>query len=56
MEGDGTFTFRLPGTGVSSFGYNQTADDIRRWVEQYNATFPAGQNTLLREYIPTFAT
>src|SRR5262249_9205487 len=28
LEGDGTFTYRLPGTSVSSFGYNQSAADI----------------------------
>jgi len=46
-DGDGTFTFRLPGTGVSSFGYNMDADDIRRLVDQYNATFPAPKDTPL---------
>jgi hypothetical protein len=49
VEGDGTFIFRLPGTGVSSFGYNMNADDIRRLVEQYNATFPAPKDTFLRD-------
>jgi len=47
VEGDGTFTFRLPGTGVSSFGYNMNADDIRKLVDQYNATFPASKDTML---------
>lgn len=48
-EGDGTFVFRLPGTTVSSFGYDLDADDIRRLVDEYNAKFPAPQNTLLRD-------
>jgi hypothetical protein len=47
IDGDGTFTFRLPGTGVSSFGYNLNADDIRKLVDQYNATFPAPKDTPL---------
>ncbi|HKQ72874.1 MAG TPA: carboxypeptidase-like regulatory domain-containing protein [Blastocatellia bacterium] len=41
LEGDGTFTFRLPGASISSFGRGQDADDIRKLVEQYNATIPA---------------
>ncbi len=49
VEGDGTFTFRLPGTGVSSFGHNLSADDIRRLVDQYNTTFPAPRDTMLRD-------
>jgi hypothetical protein len=44
LEGDGTFTFRLPGTSIGSFGRGQDADDIRKLVEQYNATFPAAPN------------
>jgi Carboxypeptidase regulatory-like domain len=47
IDGDGTFTFRLPGTGVSSFGYNMSADDIRRLVDQYNASIPAPKDTPL---------
>jgi hypothetical protein len=47
LEGDGTFTFRLPGTSVSSFGYNQSADDIRALVAKYNSTYPAAPNVLL---------
>jgi hypothetical protein len=49
VDGDGAFTFRLPGTGVSSFGYNLNADDIRKLVDQYNATFPASKDTPLRD-------
>lgn len=46
-EGDGTFTFRLPGTTVSSFGYNLDEKDIRRLVDEYNAKFPAPKDTPL---------
>lgn len=45
-EGDGTFVFRLPGTGVNTFGRSQSATDIKKWVEQYNATFPAPKDAL----------
>jgi hypothetical protein len=44
VEGDGTFVFRLPGTGVSSFGYDLNADDIRRLVNAYNSSIPAGKD------------
>jgi hypothetical protein len=47
LEGDGTFTYRLPGTAVSSFGYNQNADEIRALVEKYNSTVPAAPTVLL---------
>jgi hypothetical protein len=47
IDGDGTFTFRLPGTTVSSFGYNLNADDIRNLVDQYNASIPAPKDTPL---------
>lgn len=46
-DGDGTFAFLLPGTEINSFGRGQDADDIRRLVEQYNATFPAPKDTPL---------
>jgi outer membrane receptor protein involved in Fe transport len=45
-EGDGTFVFRLPGTNINSFGRSQNAAEIRKWVEQYNATFPAPKDAL----------
>jgi hypothetical protein len=48
-EGDGTFVFRLPGTTVSSFGYDLDADDIRRLVDEYNARFPAPKDTFVRD-------
>src|SRR5215510_8119167 len=47
IDGDGTFTNPLPGTGVNSFGYNQNADDIRNMVAKYNATYPAAPTVLL---------
>ena len=47
IEGDGTFTFRLPGTTVSSFGYNIDADGIRKLVAQYNGTVAAQKDTPL---------
>src|SRR5262245_28241793 len=47
LDGDGTFTNPLPGTGVNSFGYNQNADDIRKLVAKYNATYPAAPTVLL---------
>jgi hypothetical protein len=49
VEGDGTFVFRLPGTTVSSFGYDLSASAIRRLVDQYNSTIPAGQNALPKD-------
>lgn len=49
VEGDGTFVFRLPGTTVGSFGYNISADGIRKLVAQYNGTVAAPQNALPRE-------
>ena len=45
IEGDGTFTFRLPGTTVSSFGYNLNADGVRNLVAQYNGTIAAPKDT-----------
>lgn len=44
-EGDGTFVALLPGSGISSFGSNLKAADIRRLVEQYNSTVPAPRDT-----------
>jgi hypothetical protein len=49
VEGDGLFVFRLPGSGINSFGRGQDADDIRRMVDEYNAKFPAAPDTLLRD-------
>jgi hypothetical protein len=48
-EGDGTFIFRLPGTTVSSFGYDLNIGDIRRLVDEYNRKFPAPPNTFVRD-------
>ncbi|MEK6407332.1 MAG: carboxypeptidase regulatory-like domain-containing protein [Acidobacteriota bacterium] len=47
LEGDGTFTFRLPGSTIGSFGHNLSPNDIRRLVNEYNATYAAPQNTPL---------
>src|SRR6266511_1878894 len=46
IDGDGTFVNRLPGTGVSSFGYNMNADDIRNLVAKSNASIPAAPAVL----------
>jgi Carboxypeptidase regulatory-like domain len=48
IDGDGTFVNRLPGTGVSSFGYDMNADDIRNLVAKYNASVPAAPTVLLQ--------
>jgi hypothetical protein len=45
VDGDGAFVYRLPGTGVSSFGNGLSASDIRRLVDQYNSTIPASKDT-----------
>ncbi|MBO0724219.1 MAG: carboxypeptidase regulatory-like domain-containing protein [Blastocatellia bacterium] len=49
VDGDGAFVYRLPGTGVSSFGNGLSAGDIRRLVDQYNASIPAPKDTLARD-------
>jgi hypothetical protein len=49
VDGDGTFVYRLPGTGVGSFGNGLNAADIRRLVDQYNASVPAAANVALRD-------
>jgi Carboxypeptidase regulatory-like domain len=49
LEGDGLFVFRLPGTGINSFGRGQDADDIRRLVDEYNAKYPAPRDTPLTQ-------
>jgi hypothetical protein len=48
-DGDGNFTFRLPGTRPNSFGSGQSASDIRRLVDQYNATYAAPANAVLAQ-------
>ncbi len=40
MDGDGISFFRLPGIPWNGFGRGYGVSDIRRAVEQYNATFP----------------
>jgi len=49
VDGDGTFVYRLPGTSVGSFGNGLNAADIRRLVDQYNASVPAAANVALRD-------
>ena len=48
-EGDGSFYFRLPGSGINEFGRGLNADDIRRLVADYNSKFPSGPNVPLRD-------
>jgi len=45
VDGDGAFTYRLPGTGVSSFGNGLSTSDIKRLVDAYNASVPASKDT-----------
>jgi hypothetical protein len=51
VDGDGAFVYRLPGTGVSSFGNGLSASDIRRLVDQYNSSIPAPKDTLARDIL-----
>ena len=41
VEGDGTFVFLLPGSEIGDFGRRLNNNDVRRLVDQYNATVPA---------------
>ncbi len=47
VNGDGTRIFNLPGTGNNTFGLENSISDIRKLVDQYNATYPAPPNTPL---------
>jgi hypothetical protein len=49
LEGDGTFTFRLPGSTIGSFGHDIDADGIRKLVALYNAQYPAGKDVRLNQ-------
>jgi carboxypeptidase family protein len=49
IEGDGTFTFRLPGSTIGSFGHEIDADGIRKLVAQYNSNFAAPKDTPLSQ-------
>jgi hypothetical protein len=49
LEGDGTFVFLLPGTGLNSFGRGLDSDDIRQLVDQYNTKYPAPKDTPLSQ-------
>ncbi len=46
-DGDGAFTFLLPGTQLNSFGRGQSASDLRRLVDEYNTKYPATKDTPL---------
>lgn len=45
VDGDGTFVYRLPGTGIASFGNGLDASDIRQLVDKYNSSIPAPKDT-----------
>ena len=47
--GDGINNFRLPGMDVTTFGWSVDANDIRRLVNEYNATYPAPANVALKD-------
>jgi len=40
LDGDGISRFTLPGIPWNGFGRGYSADDIRKAVDQYNATYP----------------
>jgi hypothetical protein len=46
---DGNYAFRLPGTGVNQFGNELNVSDVRKFVAQYDATYPAPPNTPLSQ-------
>jgi hypothetical protein len=49
INGDGISSFRLPGMDYNSFGWSANADDIRRLVDEYNATYPAPADVALKD-------
>jgi len=49
LEGDGTFTFRLPGSTIGSFGHEIDADGIRKLVALYNAQYAAPKDVPLSQ-------
>jgi len=49
VDGDGNYTFRLPGAPIGSFGNSLTASDLRRLVDAYNSTFPASKDTIVQQ-------
>ena len=48
VDGDGNYTFRLPGAPIGSFGNSLSDRDIRHLVDAYNAKFPAPKDTLVQ--------
>jgi len=49
VDGDGNYTFRLPGAQIGGFGRYLSANDIRKLVEQYNAKYPAPKDTIVQQ-------
>jgi hypothetical protein len=49
LNGDGFKYFRLPGMDMTTWGWSVGADDIRRLVDEYNATYPAPANVALKD-------
>ena len=49
IDGDGNYTFLLPGAELAAFGSSLDADDIRRLVNDYNSRFPAPPDRGIRE-------
>ncbi len=45
VDGDGTFTYYLPGTKIGSFGSGLGESDVRKLVDAYNASIPAAKDT-----------
>jgi hypothetical protein len=48
-DGDGITYFRLPGMDINTFGWSVDKDDLRRLVDEYNATYPAPANVALKD-------
>jgi hypothetical protein len=56
LDGDGALINLLPGTRSNTVGRSLTAADVRRLVDQYNATYPtavSGKRTPLNQVVPT---
>src|SRR5437588_13130803 len=54
FNGDGTRNDLLPGSRINQFGRSLTADDLRRLVDAYNATY-GGRQTLGGQTAPAIA-
>ncbi len=48
-NGDGITYYRLPGMDINTYGWSVDKDDIRRLVDEYNATVPAPANVALKD-------